>query len=62
LQFSLEHPVDIVPQYSYDGSVNLILNDGKNTPKLINSRFSATGKDTYEIIDRTGNNDTNIYD
>lgn len=62
LKFDLNHPVNIVPQYSYDGSVNLIINDGINTPKLINSRFSTTGKDTYEIIDRKGNNDTNIYD
>ena len=62
LKFDLKHPVNIVPQYSYDGSVNLIINDGINTPKLINSRFSATGKNTYEIIDRKGNNDTNIYD
>lgn len=62
LKFDLNHPVNIVPQYSYDGSVNLIINDGINTPKLINSRFSATGKNTYEIIDRKGNNDTNIYD
>lgn len=62
LQFDLEHPVQMLPQYSYDGSVNLILNDGKNSPKLINSRFSATGKNTYEVCDRKGNNDTNIYD
>ena len=62
LKFSLEHPVNIVPQYSYDGSVNLIINDGINVPRLINSRFSATGKNTYEIVDRKGNNDTNIYD
>lgn len=62
LNFSLEHPVHIIPQYSYDGSTNLIINDGINTPRLINSRFSATGKNTYEIIDRKGNNDTNIYD
>lgn len=62
LKFDLKHPVNIVPQYSYDGSVNLIINDGINTPKLINSRFSTTGKNTYEIIDRKGNNDTNIYD
>ena len=61
-KFSLEHPVHIVPQYSYDGSVNLIINDGLNKPRLINSRFSATGRNTYEIIDRKGNNDTNIYD
>lgn len=62
LKFSISNPVHIVPQYSYDGSVNLILNDGINIPRLINSRFSATGKNTYEIIDRKGNNDTNIYD
>ena len=61
-KFSLNNPVHIVPQYSYDGSVNLIINDGINVPRLINSRFSATGKNTYEIIDRKGNNDTNIYD
>lgn len=62
LQFSLDKPVNIVPQYSYDGSVNLILNDGFNIPRLINSRFSSTGKDTYDIVDRKGDNDTNIYD
>ena len=62
LNFSLEHPVQIIPQYSYDGSVNLIINDGLNKPRLINSRFSATGMNTYEIVDRKGNNDTNIYD
>ena len=62
LNFSLEHPVHIIPQHSYDGSVNLIINDGINIPRLINSRFSATGKNTYKIVDRKGNNDTNIYD
>ena len=62
LNFDIEHPVNIIPQYSYDGSVNLIINDGLNQPRLINSRFSATGMNTYEVIDRKGNNDTNIYD
>lgn len=62
LNFDIKHPVDILPQYSYDGSVNLIINDGKNTPKLINSRFSALGKHMYQIVDRTGEADTNIYD
>jgi hypothetical protein len=42
LGFNLSHPVDILTQDSYDGSVNVVLNDGKNTPKLINSRFSVT--------------------
>ena len=62
LEFDVNHPVDILPQYSYDGSVNLILNDGKNPPKLINSRFSPLGKQQYQIVDRKGDNDTNIYD
>ena len=62
LSFDLSHPVDILPQYSYDGSVNLILNDGLNIPRLINSRFSVTGRNTYKVIDRKGDNDTNIYD
>ena len=61
LNFDLEHPVDIEIQPSYDGSVNLILNDNKNIPRLINSRFSVREKNTYEIVDRIGENDTNIY-
>ena len=61
LNFDLNHPVDITVQPSYDGSINLILNDGKNIPRLINSRFSAREKGTYEIVDRIGENDTNIY-
>lgn len=62
LNFDLEHPVDILCQKSYDGSVNLILNDGKNQPRLINTRFTARENNTYERVDRTGNTDTNLYD
>lgn len=62
LSFDVNHPVNLLPQYSYDNSVNLIINDGKNKPKLINSRFSATARNKYQIVDRKGNNDTNIYD
>ena len=62
LSFTLSNPVEILPQYSYDGSVNLILNDGLNIPRLINSRFTVTGKNTYKVADRKGDNDTNIYD
>ena len=62
LKVDINHPIQMIPQYSYDGSVNLIINDGINIPRLINSRFSATGRNTYEIVDRKGNNDTNIYD
>ena len=62
LSFNLQNPVEILPQHSYDGSVNLILNDGLNIPRLINSRFTVTGRNTYKLIDRKGDNDTNIYD
>lgn len=62
LGFDIKHPVSIECQPSYDGSVNLILNDGLNSTKCINSRFSVRENNTYEIVDRTGNADTNIYD
>lgn len=62
LKFDINHPVTLTPQYSYDNSVNLIINDGKNQPRLINSRFSATERNKYQIVDRRGDNDTNIYD
>lgn len=62
LNFDLNHPVDVLPSYTYDGTVNLILNDDKNYPKLINTRFTDLGNNQYEVIDRKGNADTNIYD
>lgn len=62
LKFNIHNPVSLIPQYSYDNSVNLIINDGYNPPRLINSRFSALGKNKYQIVDRKGDNDTNIYD
>ena len=61
LDFDLRYPVDITVQPSYDGSVNLILNDDKHIPRLINSRFSPREMNTYEIVDRIGENDINIY-
>lgn len=60
-KWDLKHPIDVITQDSYDNSVNLIINDGNNTPKLINSKFSVTGKQQYEVIDRSGANDTNVY-
>lgn len=62
LKFDVNHPVEMLPQYSYDGSVNLVINDGINIPRLINSRFSVIGKNQYEVVDRKGDNDVNIYD
>ena len=62
LNFDLNHPVQIECQPSYDGSVNLILNDDKNPPRLINTRFTPIENNRYRIINRFGNNDANIYD
>ena len=62
LNFDLEHPVEIACQKSYDGSVNLILNDNKNQPRLINTRFTPKENNTYTREDRLGNTDTNLYD
>jgi hypothetical protein len=62
LNFSLENPIDMQIQPSYDGTVNLILNDDLNPPRIINSRFTVTEDKTFKIIDRKGENDTNIYE
>ena len=62
LDFDLLHPVDIVVQDSYDGAVNLIINDGKNIPRLINTRFSVQDENTFKIPDHSGFKDTNIYE
>ena len=61
LNFDLQHPVNIETQRSYDDSVNLILNDNKNIPRLINSKFKVIENNQYEIINRIGNNSTNVY-
>ena len=61
IKFDVNHPIDIEVQPSYDGSVNLIINDDKNQPLLINSRFSVQEGGTYQITEHSGINDTNLY-
>lgn len=61
LNFDRQHPVDITIQDSYDGSVNLILNDDKNRPRLVNSRFTVQEDKTFLIPDHKGMKDTNLY-
>lgn len=53
--------VDIQVQPSYDGTVNLILTDGVNKPRLINSGFAVQENNTAKIIKHIGDNNTNIY-
>lgn len=52
--------MDIVPEY--DGSVNIIIDDDINDPKLINSGFSVQENNTYLIPEHLGNAVTNIYE
>lgn len=58
--FDLNHPVSIEIQKSYDGSINLLLTDNKNAPRLINTRFAVLGEGTYKVPQRRKNYD-NIY-
>lgn len=61
LGIDLNHPIDIQCQQSYDGTVNLILNDDKNPPRIINSRFTTLENGKYKIITRNQLNQTNLY-
>ena len=61
LNFDLEHPVDIEIQPSYDGSVNLILNDDKNEPRIINSGFSIYENRKVRLVKRDQKEATNLY-
>jgi hypothetical protein len=61
LNFTKNSPVNIEIQPSFDGSVNLILNNDNEKPKLINSRFSVQEGDTFIIPDHKGNKDSNLY-
>ena len=49
-------------QPSYDGSVNLILTDGKNPVRMINSAFSVLPNDKYKLIKRRGDDPVNYYE
>jgi len=58
---NITEPIVLETETSYDDSVNLIVSDNANPPKIVNSRFYQTNTMTYEIADRKGNLDTNIY-
>lgn len=61
LNINLENPIDIECQPSYDGTVNLYLNDGANPPRLVNTRWTRTENNTFKIINREQINQSNIY-
>lgn len=58
---NVTEPLSIEIEASYDDSVNLIITDQSNPPKIVNSRFYLTDSTHYKIADRKGNLDTNIY-
>ena len=61
LGIDLNNPLNIECQPSYDGTVNLILNDDKNPPRIINTRFSKTEGNRYKVISRDQLEQTNLY-
>lgn len=61
LKLDLNNPLNIECQPSYDGTVNLIINDDKNPPRIINSRFTKLEDNRYKIINRNQIQQTNLY-
>ena len=61
IEIDLDNPLNIECQPSYDGTVNLIINDDKNPPRIINTRFTTLENNRYRIINRNQKEQTNIY-
>lgn len=61
LSIDLNNPLSIECQPSYDGTVNLIINDDKNPPRIVNSRFTKIEDGRYRIINRNQKQQTNLY-
>ncbi len=60
-KININNPIFLDSEESYDGSINLIVNDHTNPLKIVNSRFYLVDSNHYKIADRKGNIDTNIY-
>ena len=61
LSINLNNPLNIECQPSYDGTVNLIINDDINPPRIVNSRFTKIEDNRYRIINRNQKEQTNLY-
>lgn len=61
IEVDLNNPLNIECHPSYDGTVNLIINDDKNAPIIINNRFTKIEDDKYRIITRNQIQQTNLY-
>lgn len=61
LPISFDDVVSMEVQPEYDGTVNMIFTDFNAPIRMINSRFSVLQDAKFEIVDRQGNSDTNLY-
>lgn len=61
LNYTTINPVTIEIQPSYDGSVNMIITDGVNPVRMVNSAFSVLPNDKYRLIKRNQSIPTNYY-
>lgn len=61
LSIDLNNPLNIECQSSYDNTVNLIINDDVNPPRIINSRFTKIEDNRFRIISRNQSEQTNLY-
>ena len=61
ISLDLNNPVSIECQPSYDGTVNLIINDDKNPPRIVNTTYTTIEDNRYRRIVRNQTEQTNIY-
>ena len=61
ISVDLNNPLNLECQPSYDGTVNLIINDDKNPSRIINSRFTKIEDNRFRIVNRNQSEQTNIY-
>lgn len=61
IDFNLNKPVNIECQPSYDGTVNLIINDDLNPPRIVNTTYSVIEDNKYKRILRNQTEQTNLY-
>lgn len=62
LGYTIETPVTIEIQDSYDGSVNLIIVADGCKPRIVNSGFSVLPDNKYKFVNRKQDVATNVYD
>ena len=61
LNFIQFKPLEVEVQVSYDNTINLIFTDNYNRPRLINTRIQILPNNRYQITNRLGSKDTNLY-